>query len=47
MRVSVIPAGRQVDKGEDVVLDEARETHEDGVEDETHETQTFVQRPVV
>lgn len=45
--VSVVPAGRQVDKGEDVVLDEAGETQEDGVEEETHEAQTLVQRPLV
>ncbi|KAA8578877.1 hypothetical protein FQN60_005412, partial [Etheostoma spectabile] len=31
----------QVDKGEDVVLDEAGETQEDGVEEETHETQAL------
>ena len=47
VRVSVVPAGWQVDKGEDVVLDEAGETQEDGVEEETHETQTLVQRPLV
>lgn len=45
--VSVIPAGRQVDEGEDVVLDEAGEAQEDGVEEETGETQTLVQRPLV
>lgn len=45
--VSVIPAGWQVDKGEDVILDEAGETQEDRVEEETHETQALVQRPLV
>ena len=45
--VSVIPAGRQVDEGEDVVLDEAGEAQEDGVEEETGETQTLIQRPLV
>lgn len=44
---SVVPARGQVDEGEDVVLDEAGEAQEDGVEQETHETQTFVQRPPV
>lgn len=44
---SVVPARGQVDEGEDVVLDEAGEAQEDGVEQETHETQTFVQRPLV
>lgn len=47
VRVSDIPAGWQVDKGEDVVLDEAGETQEDRVEKETHETQALVQRPLV
>lgn len=45
--VSVVSAGWQVDKGEDVVLDEAGETQEDGVEEETRETQALVQRPLV
>lgn len=45
--VSDVPAGGQVDKGEDVVFDEAGETQEDGVEQETYETQTFVQSPLV
>lgn len=34
---SVIPTSRQVDKSEDVILDEAGETQEDGVEEETRE----------
>lgn len=45
--ISVIPTGRQVDKRKDVVLNEAGETQEDGVEEETHETQAPVQRPIV
>lgn len=44
---SVVPAGRQVDEGEDVVLDEAGEAQEDRVEEETREAQTLVQRPLV
>lgn len=35
--VSVMPTSWQVDKSEDVVLDEAGETQEDRVEEETHE----------
>lgn len=45
--ISVIPTGWQVDKGENVVLDEAGEAHEDRVEEETHVTQTLVQCPLV
>lgn len=45
--VSFFPAGRKVNEGEDVVLDEAGEAQEDGVEEETHEAQTLVQRPLV
>lgn len=44
---SFVLAGWQVDEGEDVVLDEAGETQEDGVEEETDETQALVQRPLV
>lgn len=47
MCVSFFPAGWKVDEGEDVVLDEAGEAQEDGVQEETHEAQTFVQRPLV
>lgn len=45
--VSFFPAGWQVNKGEDVVLDEAGEAQKDGIQQETHEAQTFVQRPLV
>lgn len=45
--VSVIAAGWQVDKGEDVVLDEAGDTQENGVKEETHHTKTLVQCPLV
>lgn len=44
---SVILAGRQVNKGEDVVLDEAGEAQEDQVKQETADAQTFVQSPLV
>lgn len=37
MYVSVMPTSWQVDKSEDVVLDEAGETQEDRVEEETRE----------
>lgn len=45
--VSFFPAGRQVNEGEDVVLDEAGEAQEDGVQEETHQAQTSVQGPLV
>lgn len=45
--VSFVSAGWQVDKGEDVVLDEAGETQEYRVQEETHEAQTSVQRPLI
>lgn len=37
----------QVDEDEYVVFNEAGETQEDGVEEETHDAQTFVQCPLV
>lgn len=45
--VSFIPACWQVDKSEDVVFNEAGETQEDRVEEETCETQASVQGPLV
>lgn len=45
--VSFFPAGWQVNEGKDVVLDEAGEAQEDGVQEQTHEAQTSVQCPLV
>lgn len=45
--VSFFSAGWQVDKGEDVVLYEAGEAQEYGVQEETYEAQTFVQCPLI
>lgn len=45
--VSFFPAGWQINKCEDVVLNEAGEAQEDRVQEETHEAQTSVQRPLV
>lgn len=47
MSLSFVPASWQVNKGEDVVLNEAGEAQEDRVQEETHEAQTSVQRPLV
>lgn len=47
MCASVILAGWQVNEGEDVVLNEAGETKENRIEEETHEAQVFVQCPFV
>lgn len=45
--VLIVAAGWQVDEGEDIVLDKAGDTQEDGVEEETRETQALVQSPLV
>lgn len=47
MCTSVIPAGGQVYKGEDVILDEAGEGQEDSVQEETYGAQALVQCPPV
>lgn len=46
-RSLVFAARGEVDEGEDVVLDEAREAQEDGVEHQTHQAQAAVQCPLV
>lgn len=45
--VSFLAAGGQIDEGEYVKLDEDGETQEDSVHQQTNETQTLVQLPLV
>ena len=45
--VSAVSAGGQVDKGEDVVLNEDGEAEKDAVHEQTHQAQTTVQFPPI
>lgn len=45
--VSFLAAGGQIDEGKYVELDEDGETQEDSVHQQTNETQTLVQLPLV